>query len=181
MVVPAGQDVLDYVLHSNLSGGEANQWSGALGGALNGAFSGAALGTAILPGIGTAIGAIGGALLGSITGWISAWTEELEKEEDAYREYVSQLSSSLTDNFAKSTESGIEIAADREQVRVDLQCQMKDHGQASQVYEGVEEMARATSLPLTSFPGRLKFWQMPSKIPGRFWTGWHCWRIPRRH
>lgn len=153
MVVPAGQDVLDYVLHSNLSGGEANQWSGALGGALNGAFSGAALGTAILPGIGTAIGAIGGALLGSITGWISAWTEELEKEEDAYREYVSQLSSSLTDNFAKSTESGIEIAADREQVRLHLQSQMKDHGQASQVYEGVEEMARATSFTFDQLSG----------------------------
>ena len=153
MVIPAGQDMLDYVLHSNLSGGEANQWSGALGGALSGAASGAALGTAILPGIGTAIGAIGGALLGGITGWISAWTKELEKEEDAYREYVSELSSTLTDNFAQNAESGIEMAAVREQMRLNLKSKLKDAEQASQVYEGMEEMARATSFTFNQLSG----------------------------
>jgi len=122
------------------------------GSVLGGAGTGAAIGTAIAPGVGTAIGAVGGAVVGAVQGV----TKNAEKKDDAFKSYVSDLYSTVTQNQTDSLSNGSTIAGGREQTQMAFAQRFGSDEAATEYLDKVKEMATATNYTYDEITGYTK-------------------------
>lgn len=143
----AGSEVAQTYMTSRLGDAGGTMFGSVLGGA----GTGAAIGTAFGP-VGTAIGAVGGAVVGAVQGV----TKNAEKQDDAFKSYVSDLYSTVTQDQTDALSNGSTIAGGREQTQVAFTQRFGSDEAATEYLDKVKDMATQTNYTYDEITGYTK-------------------------
>lgn len=112
----------------------------ALDSVLSGAVDGASIGLAIAGPVGAIVGALGGLALGGIQAAIN----DYQLQEDAFKDAVQNIYSSVTAKITEGAASGSELAASRETTRAAFNVMLGSEEAASEFLGGLQDMANRT-------------------------------------